>query len=46
MYSPRTTDTVFAAFLRDKICTEKANRRVARLGGRDEDLNIKVQEKL
>jgi len=35
-----------AALLRDRMCTEKANRRLARLGGRGEDLNIKVREKL
>lgn len=37
----KTTRTLFPTFLHDRICTEKANRRVVRLGGRGEDLKIK-----
>src|SRR5436190_5697491 len=34
-----------AAFLHDRMCTEKANRRLARLRERADDLNIKDSEK-
>jgi hypothetical protein len=41
----KTARTIFEAFLCDKICTRKANRHVARLGERVDDLNINVEEK-
>jgi hypothetical protein len=43
---PRTTCTVFAAFLRDKICTQKANRHAAGLGARADYFDMNIRGKI